>query len=133
MKIDYIIPTLYRDTLDRAVASIKQEATDHNILICGEIKDGRGVGNRNDGLNKIRIDSDWIIFLDDDDYLMIGSYQTTNYYFLGYISQFRIRLEVAAWTGSTFDLDTRPVPAGYVGDTGTIPAQEVWDDAGHED
>ena len=62
MKIDYIIPTLFRDTLDRAVNSINREGTDSKILICGEIKDGRGCGNRNNGLNKVRIDSDWIIF-----------------------------------------------------------------------
>jgi glycosyltransferase involved in cell wall biosynthesis len=71
MKIDYIIPTLYRDTLDRAIESIKKEKTDHNILIFGEVKDGRGVGNRNKGLEKIN-DSEWIIFLDDDDYLKEG-------------------------------------------------------------
>ena len=37
MKIDFIIPTLFRDTLDRAVASINREETDSKILICGEI------------------------------------------------------------------------------------------------
>ena len=79
MKIEYIIPTLYRDTLDRAVASIKQEGTNHNILICGQRKPKDYVGNPsdavanvNEGLSKIRIDSDWIIFLDDDDYLNKG-------------------------------------------------------------
>jgi len=72
MKIDYIIPTLYRDTLYRAIDSIHREETDSKILICGEIKDGRGCGNRNNGLNKVRADSDWIVFLDDDDYLNKG-------------------------------------------------------------
>jgi glycosyltransferase involved in cell wall biosynthesis len=71
MKIDYIIPTLYRDTLNRAVSSIKQEGTEHNILICGDVLDGRGCGNRNKGLEKVN-DSEWIIFLDDDDYLKKG-------------------------------------------------------------
>ena len=79
MKIDYIIPTLYRDTLDRSVSSIKQEGTNHNILICGQRKPKDYVGNPsdavtnvNEGLSKIRIDSDWVIFLDDDDYLNKG-------------------------------------------------------------
>jgi len=80
MKIDFIIPTLFRDTLDRAVNSIKKENIDHNILIHGDVKDGRGCGNRNEGLKKV-IDSDWIIFLDDDDYLNEGfSKQLDNNY-----------------------------------------------------
>ena len=71
MKIDFIIPTLYRDTLGRAISSIEKENIDHNLLICGKYKDGRGVKNRQAGLNKVK-DSDWIIFLDDDDWLMQG-------------------------------------------------------------
>jgi len=71
MKIDYIIATLYRDTLDRAIKSITDEGTNHNIFAIGHIKDGRGCGNRNAGLSQVK-DSDWIIFLDDDDYLVRG-------------------------------------------------------------
>ena len=52
MKIDFIIPTLYRDTLDRAVASIKQEGIDHNILICGQRKPKDYVGNPSDAVAK---------------------------------------------------------------------------------
>ena len=88
MKIDFIIPTLYRDTLDRAVASIKQEGINHNILICGQRKPKGYVGNPsdavtnvNEGLSKIRIDSDWVMVLDDDDYLNKGfSKQLDNNY-----------------------------------------------------
>ena len=81
MKIDVIIPTIYRSTLDRAIKSIETEVpyrkevdgTDINlnILVEGDIKDGRGVGNRNSGLSKVK-DSDWIVFLDDDDWMMKG-------------------------------------------------------------
>ena len=74
MKIDFIIPTIFRneDELNRAVSSIKEEGVDHNILLCGSKKpkdyignQNDAVGNVNDGLGKIRNDSDWIIFLDD--------------------------------------------------------------------
>jgi len=81
MKIDFIIPTMYRDTLGRAIKSIQTEVpyrksvdgTDIslNILIEGDVKDGRGIGNRNSGLSKVK-DSDWIVFLDDDDWLLKG-------------------------------------------------------------
>ena len=71
MKIDFIIPTLYRDTLGRAISSIEAENIDHNLLISGKFKDGSGVKNRNNSLEKVK-DSDWIIFLDDDDWLLRG-------------------------------------------------------------
>jgi glycosyltransferase involved in cell wall biosynthesis len=67
MKIDYIIPTLYRTTLSRAIASVQRENTEHNLLVYGT-KDSAGE-NRNKGLSKVK-DSDWIVFLDDDDYLL---------------------------------------------------------------
>ena len=69
MKIDYIIPTLYRPTLSRTIASIQSEGDTHNLLICGT-KDSAGE-NRNECLKKVK-DSDWIIFVDDDDYLLQG-------------------------------------------------------------
>tara|TARA_Y100001972_G_C7590521_1_gene296004 strand:- start:301 stop:846 length:546 start_codon:yes stop_codon:yes gene_type:complete len=72
MKIDFIIPTLYRDTLGRAISSIEEENIDHNLLITGKFKkDGRGVENRNNSLKKVK-GSEWIIFLDDDDWLLKG-------------------------------------------------------------
>mgnify|MGYP003636752440 CR=1 FL=1 len=69
MKIDYIIPTLYRPTLSRTIASIQRENTEHNLLVCGT-KDSASE-NRNESLSKVK-DSDWIVFLDDDDYLLKG-------------------------------------------------------------
>ncbi len=81
MKIDFIIPTIFRneDELNRAVSSIKEEGVDHNILLCGSKKPKDYIGNQNnavaninEGLGKIRNDSDWIILLDDDDYLNKG-------------------------------------------------------------
>ena len=69
MKIDYIIPTLNRESLKRSIESIKQEKIDHNILIC-DTENSAG-GNRNKSLEKVK-NSEWIIFLDDDDYLVKG-------------------------------------------------------------
>ena len=69
MKIDYIIPTINRESLKRSIESIKQEEIDHNILICDS--ENSAGGNRNKSLKKIK-DSDWIVFLDDDDYLVKG-------------------------------------------------------------
>jgi len=71
MKIDFIIPTLYRDTLVKAISSIEGENIDHNLLITGKFKDSTGVMNRNHSLKKVK-DSEWIIFLDDDDWLLKG-------------------------------------------------------------
>ena len=67
MTIDYIIPTLYRPTLSRTIASIHKENVNHNLLIFGN-KDCAGY-NRNEGLKKVKY-SDWIVFVDDDDYLI---------------------------------------------------------------
>lgn len=69
MKIDYIIPTLYRPTLSRTIASIQKENVEHNLLIFGT-EDSAGF-NRNKGLEKV-LDSDWVVFVDDDDYLITG-------------------------------------------------------------
>jgi glycosyltransferase involved in cell wall biosynthesis len=69
MKIDYIIPTLYRDTLERAKNSIRKEDVDYNILTCGA--GNTAAENRNKCLSEVK-DSDWIVFLDDDDYLLEG-------------------------------------------------------------
>ena len=81
MKIDFIVPTLYRDTLASAIESIDREVPHRknvdgtdlnlNILVEGSVKDKTGIGNRNSGLSKVK-DSDWIVFLDDDDWLLKG-------------------------------------------------------------
>ena len=69
MKIDYIIPTLNRPSLQRTIDSIKQENIDHNILIYDS--ENSAGGNRNKSLKKVK-NSDWIVFVDDDDYLVKG-------------------------------------------------------------
>ena len=69
MKIDYIIPTLNRPSLQRTIESIKKENIDHNILICDSEKSAGE--NRNKSLKKVK-DSEWIVFVDDDDYLVKG-------------------------------------------------------------
>ena len=69
MKIDYIIPTLYRPTLSRTIASIQSEEGEHNLYICGTKKSAGE--NRNECLRKVK-DSDWVVFVDDDDYLKNG-------------------------------------------------------------
>ena len=69
MKIDYIIPTLNRPTLDRTIDSIIDENIDHNILICAT--ENSAGGNRNKSLAKVK-NSDWIVFVDDDDFLEKG-------------------------------------------------------------
>ena len=73
MKIDYIIPTLNRPSLQRTIQSIKEEETKYsikaNILICDT--ENCAAKNRNKSLEKVK-DSDWILFVDDDDYLAHG-------------------------------------------------------------
>ena len=69
MKIDYIIPTLNRPTLKKTIKSIENENIDHNILICDSEKSAGE--NRNKCLKQVN-NSDWIIFVDDDDYLKKG-------------------------------------------------------------
>jgi len=69
MKIDYIIPTINRPSLKKTIASIKDENIDHNILICDSQKSAGE--NRNKCLKEVK-NSDWIIFVDDDDYLKKG-------------------------------------------------------------
>tara|TARA_R100000231_G_scaffold33800_1_gene29676 strand:+ start:3179 stop:4423 length:1245 start_codon:yes stop_codon:yes gene_type:complete len=72
MKIDFIIPTLFRDTLKKSKKSIIDEnlgSENTNIFINGS---GSSAGeNRNFGLQRVK-NSDWIVFLDDDDYLVQG-------------------------------------------------------------
>ena len=69
MKIDYIIPTLNRPSLKKTIESIKQENIKHNILICDT--ENNAAKNRNKSLEKVK-NSDWIVFVDDDDYLGKG-------------------------------------------------------------
>ena len=69
MKIDYIIPTLYRPTLSRTIASIQSEGREHNLFICGTQKSAGE--NRNECLKQVKT-SDWVVFVDDDDYLKNG-------------------------------------------------------------
>ena len=69
MKIDFIIPTLNRPTLKRTIKSIENENIDHNILIC-DTENSAGE-NRNKSLELVK-NSEWIIFVDDDDYLKKG-------------------------------------------------------------
>tara|TARA_R110001592_G_scaffold20489_17_gene83125 strand:- start:1049 stop:1543 length:495 start_codon:yes stop_codon:yes gene_type:complete len=69
MRVDYIIPTIYRETLDRTKKSIRQENVDYNIMTCGT---GNSASqNRNKCLLEVK-ESDWIVFVDDDDYLIKG-------------------------------------------------------------
>ena len=69
MKIDYIIPTLNRPSLKKTIKSIEQENIDHNILVCDS--ENSAGENRNKSLSKVK-NSDWIVFVDDDDYLAHG-------------------------------------------------------------
>tara|TARA_R100001509_G_scaffold78768_2_gene44131 strand:+ start:1780 stop:2685 length:906 start_codon:yes stop_codon:yes gene_type:complete len=69
MKIDYIIPTIGRPEIERTKQSIFDERINHNILIC-DTENSAGE-NRNKCLEKVK-DSDWIVFVDDDDYLVKG-------------------------------------------------------------
>jgi glycosyltransferase involved in cell wall biosynthesis len=71
MKIDIIIPTIGRSTLERAVSSAKHPDVNINTLICGT--ESCAGYNRNKCLEKVT-DSNWIVFIDDDDYL------TANYH-----------------------------------------------------
>ena len=70
MKIDYIIPTIGRDSIEKTKDSINNENIDSNILICSTEKSAGE--NRNKCLEKIRTEGDWIVFVDDDDYLNKG-------------------------------------------------------------
>lgn len=68
--MNYIIPTLNRPTLDRAIVSIIDEDTNANIIINS---DGASAGeNRNKALKRVSEEHEWIIFLDDDDFLGPG-------------------------------------------------------------
>lgn len=76
MNVSYIIPTLGRDTLGRAVSSIISQDKNANLIIEGN---GNSAGqNRNDALNKVPSTCNWIIFLDDDDYFDEGFYSELN-------------------------------------------------------
>lgn len=70
MKIGYIIPTLFRETLFTTINSIFKSDINANIFI----EHGNNVAeNRNSAIqNAIKNDCDWIIFVDDDDYLLDG-------------------------------------------------------------
>lgn len=65
-----IIPTIGRETLERAVLSVIYN-TDHDGDVYIPIIENNGTAgeNRNNGLNKAKLlNPDWISFLDDDDY-----------------------------------------------------------------
>ena len=82
MKIDYIIPTINRPSLQRTIESIKREEINNwikpNILIC-DTENSAGE-NRNKSLEKVK-DSEWILFVDDDDYLADGHSLELDYNF----------------------------------------------------
>lgn len=68
--MNYIIPTLHRPTLERTVTSILNEDVHANVLVESH---GKSAGeNRNLALSKIDLDKPWILFVDDDDYLLPG-------------------------------------------------------------
>lgn len=69
MKIDYIIPTIGRPEIERTKKSIIEEGIHHSILVCDTEKSAGE--NRNKCLTQVK-DSDWIVFVDDDDYLIKG-------------------------------------------------------------
>lgn len=68
MKVNYIIPTLGRETITRTIESIINEDLNANILV-------RSVGtasqNRNKALKEMP-NSDWVGFIDDDDFYSSG-------------------------------------------------------------
>lgn len=68
--MNYIIPTLNRSSLKRAVNSILKNDTNANIII--NSSENSASSNRNEALKRIDIGLKWIIFLDDDDYLSDG-------------------------------------------------------------
>ena len=70
MKIGYIIPTLFRETLFTTINSIFKSDINANVFI----EHGNNVAeNRNSAIqNAIKNNCDWIIFVDDDDYLLDG-------------------------------------------------------------
>ena len=73
MKIDYIIPTINRPSLKRTLKSIELENLHYGVLPTTLICDTENSAgeNRNISLEKVQ-DSDWIVFVDDDDYLENG-------------------------------------------------------------
>ncbi len=75
MKVAYIIPTLFRGSLQHTLDSIKSEDPDAFISICGTFSSNpkQTAINRNASLKSIRnMDFDWVIFVDDDDVLKPG-------------------------------------------------------------
>jgi hypothetical protein len=68
--MNYIIPTLSRDTLGRTVKSIFSEDKFANIILVGT---GNSAGqNRNIGISRVNPDLKWTLFIDDDDYYEAG-------------------------------------------------------------
>jgi hypothetical protein len=65
-----IIPTIGRDTLERAFESVISEAIDFgNEVSCIPVIGGTAGENRNKGIQIAKaLNADWITFLDDDDY-----------------------------------------------------------------
>lgn len=84
MKVCYIIPSLFRDSLQQTINSIKQEDPNATIIICGNIvaNPTATAHNRNMALNAIKNeDFDWLVFVDDDDVLVEGYLSELNPYF----------------------------------------------------
>ena len=69
MKLDIIIPTIGRSTIERAILSAQHEDVETNILISGS--ESCAGHNRNICLKK-DTGSDSIVFVDDDDFLSPG-------------------------------------------------------------
>jgi glycosyltransferase involved in cell wall biosynthesis len=68
--MNYIIPTLGRNTLGRAVKSIIDEDKSANIIVMGN---GKSAGeNRNIAISKLDPTHKWTLFIDDDDYYESG-------------------------------------------------------------
>lgn len=67
--MNYIIPTTNRKTISRTLDSIVSNDTDPSIFISSG---GSAGHNRNKCLDRICEDMEWIIFVDDDDFLVDG-------------------------------------------------------------
>lgn len=66
----YIIPTIGRESIHRAIKSIVAEDKSATIII--ENRGNSAGQNRNMALRRVPNNIEWIMFLDDDDYLLPG-------------------------------------------------------------
>lgn len=75
MKIAYVIPSLFRESLNDTIASIKEEDTNASIFVVGNLVSDPSAtaNNRNLALKAIKGENyDWVVFVDDDDVLLPG-------------------------------------------------------------